>query len=170
MKNQPEHTKITTSHTINYKGYKATIKGEHILLFAKNGSMQFTVIMKTEGCYSNHTYTIGARNKPKTKLKYILDALIQDCEKDKRDYAERRAFEELKKSAVTVFDKISHTNFLYARLQNSAYGNYYNLYWKDDTSPTGVSLVGVCSEEEWELISKETNNSHNYLSQTEGRR
>jgi len=68
-----------------------------------------------------------------------------------------------------IYDAISSPNFKYARFIESGLGNYYNLYHKDDTSPTGVSLVGGCSEKIWEQVSKETGNSHNYYSPTENK-
>src|SRR6478735_7887505 len=127
MTNQPERTKITTSHIINWKGHKAIINGFHELKFSKIHNMRFTVTMKLDGCYSNHVFSIGTKSK--TKLKDILDELISDCEKDKREYAIRKTFQEVKDSAITTFDKISHPNFQYCRFQTNSYGNYYNIYW-----------------------------------------
>jgi hypothetical protein len=68
-----------------------------------------------------------------------------------------------------VCNAINSTNFKYARFTPSELGNYYNIYHNDNTSPTGVSLVSGCSEKIWEQVSKETRNSHNYLSPTENK-
>lgn len=54
--------------------------------------------------------------------------------------AKMQAFEEYKR----VFDLISSEKFLYSRAQNG-FGGYCNLYGKDETSPTGVTLMGACS-------------------------
>ena len=68
-----------------------------------------------------------------------------------------------------IYYAVNNPKFKYARFQLSGLGNYYNLYHKDDSSPTGVSLVGSCSEKIWEKVSRETGNSHNYLSPTENK-
>ncbi len=161
---QPEETKVKTSHSITYKGHNVSIVGEHEFRFARQSKMRFSVSMTMEGCYSRHVTTIGTKSK--TKLKNIIECLIDRCIEDKRQYAKRLSFKSLH-TGLSTKELIAHENFAYARFRNSGLGDYYTIYWKSPVSPTGVESVGGCNVEEWEAISKQTGNSHNYLSPTE---
>jgi len=68
-----------------------------------------------------------------------------------------------------ILNNINSPNFAYARFTPCGLGNYYKIYHRDNTSPTGVILAGGCSEKIWEQISKKTGNSHNYYSPSENK-
>ena len=157
---QPEHTKVKTQHTITYKGRVVKIIGEHEYRYAPVSKMEF-------GLYHEN---MGLIHSPKSKLslREKLDEFIVKLDKEKARLEKSKAFKDAH-SNLTVAEKIAHANFAYSRFQKSEFGNYYNIYWKSELSPTGIELVGGCTEREWEDASKESGNSHNYLSPTEGR-
>ena len=75
---------------------------------------------------------------------------------------------------TTTEEKISFLNsseFAYARYKRhheewakKEWGEgYYNIYKKDNNSPTGVSSVFSLSIQEWETLSSLTNKKHQYL-------
>lgn len=151
---------IKTAHSITYKGIVVRIEGKHEYRFDRNSRMRFTYYTNGMG------RSYGSKNK--YSLKQILDELIVDSKKEIVRKEKSDAFRALYQS-LSTHEKIAHSNFAYARFQSSGLGNYYNIYWKSDLSPTGVELVGGCDEQEWESISKATGNSHNYYSPTENR-
>ena len=154
----------TTQHQITFKGQVITIKGKHEYKYLQNSKMSFEFSIK--GVKSTHIRTIGTKSK--TTFKQILDMLIDDVTKGNKYAEESDKFRDSYKN-LSPAEKIAHPNFKYSRFQNSGLGNYYNIYWKNNQSPTGVELVGGCDEKEWETISKETGNQNNYLSPTENK-
>jgi len=163
MKNlpiQPENTKVTTTHKITYKGHLIIIKGYHEQKFNRFSKMAFSFNWGQGGL------TFG--NGSFKNLSDKLDQCVATIEKNEAYALKSDAFKALH-SSLTTAEKIGHLNFAYSRFQSSSYGNFYNIYWRSELSPTGVELVGGCSETEWEVISKETGNSHNYYSPTENK-
>lgn len=73
------------------------------------------------------------------RKEYATMDTLEVTYKDK-ETATEKAFEEYQR----VFDLINSDKFLYSRAQNG-FGGYCNLYGKDETSPTGVTLMGACS-------------------------
>ena len=157
---QPENTKVTTSHKITYKGHLITVKGYHEQKFNRLSKMAFSFNWGQGGL------TFG--NGSFKNLRDKLDQCVATIEKNETYASKSAAFKALH-SSLTTAEKIGNPNFAYLRFQSSIYGNFYNIYWRSKLSPTGVELVGGCSESEWESISKETGNSHNYYSPTENR-
>lgn len=66
-----------------------------------------------------------------------------------------------------IIDFIKSTDFAYARFKPSGLGDYYSLYKKDPSSPTGVSLAFGLEVEQWERLSKEAGRSNQYLAPSE---
>lgn len=159
---QPEVTKVTAKHTINYSGLVVTIKGKHECKFATKSKMDFSFWVDAE----QRGASFGTKSTLSFKGK--LDFLVKSINDAKAYRAKSDAFRNMYESLSTA-EKISHSNFAYARFQNSTLGNYYTIYWKSQLSPSGVESVGGCSETEWEIISKATGNSHNYYSPTENK-
>lgn len=159
---QPEETKVTTKHLVIYKGFNVTINGKHELKFAKKSKMDFGFWVESEmrGVNFGSASTKSLREKLDCLVKTITEA---------KEYKEKSDSFRGQHENLSVYEKITHKNFAYARFQNSSYGNYYNIYWKSQPSPTGVELVGGCTESEWETISKQTGNTHNYYSPTENK-
>lgn len=159
-----EVCKVKTKHTINYKGHSIRIEGNHRYSYQLDSKMTFTLWCKvTEGVENGYGYGYD-----KTRLRECLDALLKRVSESLERKKKTSAFRDLHASLSTE-GKIAHPNFAYTRFQNSSLGNYYNIYWRSELSPTGVELVGGCNETEWEVISKETNNTNNYYSPTENR-
>lgn len=159
---QPEVTKVTAKHTINYRGLIVTINGKHEYKFSPASKMDFSFWVEAE------QRGISFGTKSKLTLREKLDSLVKSISDAKAYKQKSDAFRTLHNS-LTVAEKIAHSNFAYARFQPGTLGNYYNLYWKSQLSPTGVELIGGCTETEWETISNATGNSHNYYSPTENK-
>lgn len=74
-----------------------------------------------------------------------------------------------------IISFLKSPDFAYARYQKyhtewakKEWGEgYYNIYKKDNNSPTGVSSVFSLSIQEWETLSNITNKSHQYLAPNE---
>ena len=66
-----------------------------------------------------------------------------------------------------IIDFIKSSEFAYARFKFSGLGDYYSLYKKDESSPTGVSLAFGIEVEQWERLSKEAGRSNQYLGPSE---
>ena len=160
MKQQSEITKVTTQHTINYKGNVIVIKGKHESKFATKSKMDFSIHCENQG--------VSFGTKSTKTFRERLDYLLNSVSEAKAYKVKSDAFKTLHQSLSTA-EKIAHSNFAYARFQKNSGGNYYNIYWRSQLSPTGVELIGGCTESEWETISKATSNSHNYYSPTENR-
>jgi len=159
---QPEVTKVTAKHTINYGGLVITINGKHESKYATQSKMDFDFWVESEkrGASFGRKSTLSFREK--------LDFLVESVREAKAYKEKSDSFKALHQS-LSLSEKMAHANFAYARFQPSTLGNYYNLYWKSQQSPTGVELIGGCSESDWEAIGKATGNSHNYYSPTENR-
>jgi hypothetical protein len=157
---KPTRNTLTTTHNITYKGHKVVINGTPETNF---GPMKLVFSYHI----GNRGISYGSKNKYKLSVK--LDTLIENIEKDNAYQEKAAAFRALY-NTLTPAGKIAHPNFAYARFNPSELGNYYNIYWRSEQSPTGVELVGGCSVPEWEEASKASGNSHNYLSPTEGKR
>lgn len=153
---------LKTKHTINYNGFVFELLGTHQYRYAQNSRFDYTIYMVIDG--SNK---IG-RNINKFGIKEAMDCLIATNLKN----AERSAYyaKELKPlETMPLTELLTNVNFRYARYQEN-FGGYYNLYVNDKYSPTGVALVQSCKVDVWEDVSKKTNQSHNCLSPTDGRR
>ena len=51
---------------------------------------------------------------------------------------------------LTTEERLTHPNFVYSRFRS--YG--ISFYARDPYSPTGVSIIGGCSHEEWSELQK----------------
>ncbi len=89
------------------------------------------------------------------------------------------AYEELHKHCAeapcsTCFNRIiellNSPKFLYARFRPSALGDSYNIYHRDEESPTGVSLMGSCAAYVVPKVEKIFGKNYTCLSPTEDRR
>lgn len=128
------------------------------------------IIIGFEGkCKQNYVQILDSKGNNLVKTSYpqyqitnIRQALAHLIDKVNKyeDYLRMRE--------MSVRDKIASSSFGYARFTPSReYGNSYNIYWISADSPTGVELVGCCTELEWETLSKELNKSNQYLSPSE---
>jgi len=149
---------IKTTHLVIFEGRQFEIRGYHELRYLHNSKFTYQVWTKQDE-NNSHGLTIT----PGKKLGQIFRELITRVEKSEANGKKYRAFE----NAYTALDnagKISDSRFAYARFViGYNLGDYYNLYWRFDDSPTGVLCVGACSAVEWEEISQLVGQSHNYL-------
>jgi len=161
MIQQPQATKVTTQHTVIYQGYTITINGAHELKFSTASKMEFNFRCGKHGV----TFSPKSTLKFKEKLEYLIGKVVEADEYAAAALAFKNLYCNLTKT-----EKITHPYFKYARFQTGYSGDYYNIYWRSSLSPTGVELVGGCTVEEWDSISKATGKINNYYSPTENRK
>lgn len=154
--------KVSTSHTLNIKGRVFELSGKHEFAFRVNSSMYFTLYL-INGSGKSGKQLRGGYGKE--KISAIIDQLL----KEDAESQERKIYH-LRFNNLSLTEIMNHEDFRYGRLVFSGLGNYYNIYFSDKYSPTGVSLIRGCTESEFEETAKNTGNSHNYLVGNEGRR
>jgi len=139
---------LTVTNNFTFNGFNFCLKGMHLQKFAPQSKLSFNLWL------DNHAINITS----KFGLRDAIDFLIKDIEV--------RRIRELYYSSrknLTIDQILSHSDFAYARYK----GEYYNLYLKDKYSPSGVSLAGSCTIDQWERLSKVYNVANNYLSPSE---
>lgn len=149
---------LTTSHKLVIEGCNFEIVGYHEFRYRANSKMSFDLHLLKEQGY------IGRKNIRTSDIRKIaLELITNDAESKKRDIYYNR-FKDM-----TLIEIMNHVDFRYGRIIVGGSGNYVNIYCSDIYSPTGVSLITGCSEVEFDIAAKETNNEHNYLVGSEGR-
>lgn len=149
--------KAIRTHKINYNG----IQFEVGLFEMKNNKIQMHQQVYLAVIWSDDGWESGAWGS-RRPLRLCLNEMSSRVIKRKRS-KELYALA----GSLTKIEKIKHPNFAYARFKSYGGLSYYNIYWKDSDSPTGVGAVDGCTPEEWEELSKLANKENQYLAPNE---
>lgn len=156
-----ERNKVKTYHLLAINGYNFQVLGYHEYAFKNNSVMSFDLFLLRDN--GNHS---GRKYIKSSDLRKIAAELVADDIESKKRAIYNKRFE-----GMSLLEVMAHVDFRYGRVNVSeALGNYVNIYCENKYSPTGVTLVMGCSEIEFDAAAKATNNSHNYLVGSEGRR
>lgn len=156
-----ERNKVKTQHLLTIQGRKFEVTGYHEYAFKQKSVMVFDLhLLHDNGNKSGRKY-IKLSN-----IRTIAAELISnDVESQKRAIYRNRF------AGMDLNQVMAHSDFRYGRIiVSETYGNSVNIYCEDIYSPTSVSLVMGCTEQQFNEAAKATNNTHNYVVGNEGRR
>lgn len=155
---------IKAVHNPTINGAKFQIRGAHEYMFKQNSVMKFSIHLMLDNGNS-----MGRDYIRISDIRKIAAELIE-----RRTISEKRAIYNSRFKGMTLEQIMSHPDFRYGRfvIKNDGSGSvdYVNIYCANAYSPTGVTLEAGCTEVEFDRVAALTNNSHNYLVASEGRR